>query len=170
MRKYEFRIGDVVQEITSEKNPVRGRVIGSGSSAEHDFYRIQSKGDVYSARDDEIELVRRGPAKPGKYGLVDQYTLDWYGRDALPAAGEVCMIAWIGLDGEWRQEIVKWTGEEWEFAPHGDLPGVRIGMECVDAWAPWDWPSMARPELGEVPKEGGADDDDGEDGDADPGD
>lgn len=166
MRKYMFRIGDIVREITDEKNPVKGKVIGFGSSAEHDFYKIEARGEVWGARDDEIELVRRGPTKAERAGMVDQFTLDWYGTDTLPAAGEDCMIAWVGLDGEWRQEIVTWTGEEWEFDSRGDMPGIRIGMECVDAWAPWEWPSMARPEIGE---RGGAGDDGGEsDPDADP--
>ena len=162
MRKYTFRQGDTVKERTAYGRPIIGRVIGCSSSQEHDYYKIASRGDVYNARDDELELVRRGPAKPGKFGLVDQYTLDWYGPDENPAAGEVCMIAWIGLDGEWRQEIVKWTGEEWQFAPHGDLPGVRIGMDCVDAWAPWEWPELAKPESGEEGEE--------RDGSADPND
>lgn len=163
---YAFRIGDVVKEITVDRRPVIGKVIGFGSSAEHDFYKIASRGEVYGARDDEIELVRRGPTKARRGGMVDQFVMDWYGRDTLPAAGESCMIAWIGLDGEWRQEIVTWNGEEWEFEPRGDMPGLRIGMECVDAWAPWEWP-----EIGDV-KEGGADDDAGceSEPDADPGD
>ena len=156
MRKYDFRTGDIVREITVDKRPVVGKVIGCGSSAEHDYYKISSKGEIYSARDDEIELVRRGLTKAQRAGMIDQFTLDWYGPDKFPAPGEVCMIAWIGFDGEWRQEVVRWTGEEWEFSSRRNEPGIRIGMECVDAWAPWEWP--------EITREGGADD--GCDGDA----
>lgn len=163
MRKYEFRPGDTVREITVDKKPVIGRVIGSGSSAEHDFYRIQSKGEIYSARDDEIELVRRAPSKHDAAGLIDKFTLDWYGPDRTPAAGEECMIAWIGLDGEWREDVARWNGEEWEFTARGSSPGTRIGMEVVDAWAPWEWPDVTR--LHKIYDPEGGEDDDGDAGD-----
>ncbi len=156
MRKYDFRTGDIVREITVDKRPVVGKVIGFGSSAEHDYYKVSSKGDVYSAREDEIELVRRGPTKAQRAGLLDQFTLDWYGPDKPPAAGETCMIAWIGLDGIWREDVAAWNGEEWEFPAHGSEKAVRVGMDVIDAWAPWEWPDVTR--------EGGADD--GCDGDA----
>lgn len=161
MRKYEFRPGDTVREITVDKKPIIGRVIGSGSSAEHDFYRIKSRGEIYSARDDEIELVRRAPSKHEASGMIDQFTLDWYGPDTNPAAGEECMIAWIGFDGEWRKDVARWNGEEWEFTARGSSPGTRIGMEVVDAWAPWEWPDVG--EARGIPAEGGADDDADED-------
>ena len=161
MRKYEFRPGDTVREITVDKKPIIGRVIGSGSSAEHDFYRIRSRGEIYSARDDEIELVRRAPSRQDAAGLLDKFVLDWYGTDRTPAAGEECMIAWIGLDGEWREDVARWNGEEWEFTARGSSPGTRIGMEVVDAWAPWEWPDVG--ENRGNPAEGGADDDADED-------
>lgn len=158
MRKYEFRPGDTVREITVDKKPIIGRVIGSGSSAEHDFYRIQSRGEIYSARDDEIELVRRAPSKHDAAGLIDKFVLDWYGPDRTPAAGEECMLAWIGFDGEWREDVARWNGEEWEFTARGSSPGTRIGMEVVDAWAPWEWPSVSGHRLTAFDPEGGADD------------
>ena len=149
-----------MREITVDRKPIIGRVIGSGSSAEHDFYRIQSKGEIYSARDDEIELVRRAPSKHDAAGLIDKFVLDWYGPDTTPAAGEEYMIAWIGLNGEWCEDVARWNGAVWEFAVRGKSPWMRLGMEVIDAWAPWEWPDVARG--------GGADD--GGESDADAGD
>lgn len=149
-----------MREITVDKRPVIGRVIGFGSSAEHDFYKIASRGEVYSARDDEIELLRRGPTKARRAGMIDQFTLDWYGPDKRPAAGEECAIAWVGMDGTWREDVARWNGEEWEFPAHGNEKAVRIGMEVIDAWAPWQWL--------EIGTEGGADDDSESESDADP--
>ncbi len=149
MRKYEFRIGDTVREITVDKRPVIGKVIGCGSSAEHDFYRIASKGEIYSARDDEIELLRRAPNKYEKMGLVDRFTLDWYGPDKHPAAGEECMIAWTGFDGKWRELIAFWRGTEWEIPGDGSEKTVHMDLDMIDAWAPWEWPDTARSEAGE---------------------
>ena len=148
MRKYMFRAGDIVKERTAERRPIIGRVLSFGSSTGHDYYKILSRGEVYSARDDELSLVRRAPNKFEKMGLVDQFLLNWYGADKHPAKGEECLVIWRDCDGERRIDVCEWNGMGWEMEIE---PGMKatIGAEMFDAWAPWDWPDTDRKEAGE---------------------
>lgn len=139
MRKYDFRVGDIVRERTTAKKPIIGKVIGCGSSAEHDFYKVASRGEVYSAREDELTLVRRAPGKHSKSGLIDQFLLDWYPMSEEPAEDEECLVIWRDTDGARRLDAVKYDGREFVMETE---PGFKIymGAECFDAWAPWEWP------------------------------
>ena len=148
MRKYAFRVGDIVRERTAERHPVIGKVIGCGSSAEHDFYKISSRGEVYSARDDEIVLVRRAPNKYDNQGLLGQFLLDWYGPGEDPAEGEECLIVWRDLEGVPRLDAATWNGRKWEMEVGPDQK-VGVTLDTLEAWAPWEWPETAKPEAGE---------------------
>lgn len=143
-----FRTGDIVKERTAEKRPIIGRVLSFGSSTGHDYYKILSRGEVYSARDDELELVRRAPSKYEKQGLVDQFLLNWYGPEQKPADGEECLVI-ILCGGE--REIVHMVQKGGMFVFEGytdmgaryDIP-LSVLAKRVLAWAPWDWPEIGK--------------------------
>ena len=98
MRKYAFRKWDIVRERTTAQNPVVGRVIGFGSSAGHDWYKVESGGDVYNCRDDELELIRRGPAgrefPPIDENELERFLLIWRPMSVDPPTGETCAAIW----------------------------------------------------------------------------
>lgn len=146
-----FRTGDIVKERTAEKRPIIGRVLSFGSSTGHDYYKILSRGEVYSARDDELELVRRAPSKYARQGLVDQFLLNWYAPEKHPAEGETCLLFWRNIFGIPRTATAAWNGNEWEIE---EAPGKTYSCkpEIVEAWAPWEWPET-KPESGEEGEE-----------------
>lgn len=152
MRKYAFRQGDTVKERTAYGRPIIGRVIGCSSSQEHDYYKIASRGDVYNARDDELELVRRAPSKYARQGLVDQFLLNWYAPEQHPAEGETCLVIWTDYYGSQRVNKAKWNGNEWEMEIELEEK-INLGPDMFDAWAPWEWPELAEPETGEEGEE-----------------
>lgn len=157
MRKYAFRQGDIVREKTTERKPVIGRVLSCGSSAGHDYYKLESHGEIYNARDDEITLVRRAPNRFEKMGLVDQILLNWYGPDQHPAMKEECLVIWTDYEGTRRVDVSVWKGQGWEMELQ---PGVKaiIGEEMFDAWTPWTWPGSDGKEDGDDDKSSDSDD------------
>ena len=149
MRKYAFRQGDIVRENTTEKNPVVGRVIGCGSSAGHDWYKVASGGDVYNCRDDELELVRRGPAgrdfPPIDENELERFVLIWRPMSVDPPKGELCAAVWKTPKDEDRVSILRWDGEEWIMRGL-DGDEYTFHRETFRAWTLWDWPEI--PEIG----------------------
>ena len=149
MRKYAFRKFDLVRERTEAQNPVVGRVIGFGSSAGHDWYKVASGGDVYNCRDDELELVRRGPAgrdfPPIDENEIERFVLIWRPMSVDPPKGELCAAVWKTPKDEDRVSILRWDGEEWIMR---DLDGdeYTFHRETFRAWTLWDWPEI--PEIG----------------------
>ena len=157
MRKYAFRQGDIVREKTTERKPVIGRVLSCGSSAGHDYYKLESHGEIYNARDDEITLVRRAPNRFEKMGLVGQILLNWYGPDQHPAQEEECLVVWTDYEGTRRVDVSVWKGQGWEMELQ---PGVKaiIGEEMFDAWTPWTWPGSDGKEDGDDDEASDSDD------------
>lgn len=149
MRKYAFRQGDIVREKTDEKKPVVGRpvigrVIGCGSSAGHDYYKVESGCDIYNARDDELVLVRRGPA-PRSYTPIDENELErflliWRPMSVDPPKGELCAVLWKEPRGEERMDLLRWDGEEWVDEYEGQE--WIFGRDNFTAWALWEWPEI----------------------------
>ena len=164
MRKYAFRKFDLVRERTEAQNPVVGRVIGFGSSAGHDWYKVASGGDVYNCRDDELELVRRGPAgrdfPPIDENEIERFVLIWRPMSVDPPKGELCAAVWKTPKDEDRVSILRWDGEEWIMR---DIDGdeYTFHRETFRAWALWEWPEID----GEEGERHDADPDDGQAGD-----
>lgn len=148
MRRYDFRVGDIVRERTADRHPVIGKVIGCSSSTEHDFYKIASKGEVYSARDDELELVRRAPRRgKGDPGIMEEFLLRWYAPEVHPGLGEECLVVWKDDGGARRIDTALWVGG-WRMEIE---PGqyIQLAPDMFDAWARWEWPETAEPETAE---------------------
>jgi len=149
MRKYAFRQGDIVRENTTEKNPVVGRVIGCGSSAGHDYYKVESGEDIYNARDDELVLIRRGPSRSRFHAYtedeLERFVLIWRPMSVDPPKGELCAAVWKTPKDEDRVSVLRWDGEEWIMR---DLDGdeYTFHRETFRAWTLWDWPEI--PEIG----------------------
>ena len=173
MRKYAFRQGDIVREKTDEKKPVVGRpvigrpvigrVIGCGSSAGHDYYKVESRGEIYNARDDELELVRRGPAGRDFPSIdeneLERFLLIWRPMSVDPPKDAECLAVWRREDGALRERVLRWDGELWIMEYNGDK--MEFDRELVDAWALWEWPEIDGKEAGDHD----ADPDDGQAGD-----
>lgn len=151
MRKYTFRKFDLVRERTEAQNPVVGRVIGFGSSAGHDWYKVASGGDVYNCRDDELELVRRGPAgrefPPIDENEIERFLLIWRPMSVDPPKGEECLAAWRRMDGALREHVLRWDGERWIMEYDGDK--MEFDREFVVAWTLWEWPEIDQKSAGE---------------------
>ena len=178
MRKYAFRQGDIVRENTTEKNPVVGRVIGCGSSAGHDYYKVESGEDIWNARDDELVLIRRRRFDPRNNPPIDEneierFLLIWRPMSVDPPKGELCAAVWKTPKDEDRVSILRWDGVEWIMR---DLDGAEYTFhrETFRAWTLWDWPEI--PEIGpdadidqKPDGEGGVSDDSDDDQDDGPG-
>ena len=151
MRKYAFRQGDIVREKTDEKKPVVGRVIGCGSSAGHDYYKVESRGEIYNARDDELVLVRRGPAghefPPIDENELERFLLIWRPMSVDPPKDAECMAVWRRGDGALREHVLRWGGELWIMEYNGDK--MEFEREFVVAWALWEWPEIDQKPDGE---------------------
>ena len=164
MRKYTFRKFDVVRERTAAQNPVVVRVIGFGSSAGHDWYKVASGGDVYNCRDDELELVLRGHAEreipPIGEDEIDRFLLIWRPMSVDPPKGETCAAIMKTPRGDLRVSVVRWTGEDW-IMEDTDGGEWHLKRAVFTAWALWDWPEMDRKEAGDHD----TDPDDGQAGD-----
>lgn len=164
MRKYAFRQGDIVREKTDEKKPVVGRVIGCGSSAGHDYYKVESRGEIYNARDDELVLVRRGPAgrefPPIDENELERFLLIWRPMSVDPPKDEECAVVWTTPRGARRVSVMRWTGEDWA-AEDVDGDEYHINRDVFTAWALWEWPETDGKEAGDHD----ADPDDGQAGD-----
>lgn len=162
MRKYTFRKWDLVRERTEAQNPVVGRVIGFGSSAGHDWYKVASGGDVYNCRDDELELVRRGPAgrdfPPIDENEIERFLLIWRPMSVDPPKGELCAAVWKTPKDEDRVSILRWDGEEWIMR---DIDGdeYTFHRETFRAWALWEWPDIDQKPDGEEGVRDDSDDD-----------
>lgn len=149
MRKYAFRQGDIVRENTAEKNPVVGRVIGCGSSAGHDYYKVESGEDIWNARDDELVLIRRRRFDPRSNppfaeDEIERDLLIWKPMSVDPPKGAECLAVWRRTDGALREHVLRWDGERWIMEYDGDK--MEFDREFVDAWTLWDWPEI--PEIG----------------------
>lgn len=115
MTKFRFRVGDVVRE-KGKENGVTGEVIGFGRGQGTDWYKIESRGEVYNARDDELELARRR-VDASDPNLVEYSSLLWFRPEHKPYRGELCLLclehdpddAWTArFDGEvWQTEIAE---------------------------------------------------------------
>lgn len=164
MRKYAFRKWDIVRERTTAQNPVVGRVIGFGSSAGHDWYKVASGGDVYNCRDDELELIRRGPAgreiPPIDEDEIDRFLLIWRPMSVDPPKGEECAAIWKTPRGALRVSVMRWTGEDW-VAEEDDGVEYHVKRDIFLAWALWEWPETDGKEAGDHD----TDPDDGQAGD-----
>ena len=151
MRKYTFRKYDVVRERTAAQNPVVGRVIGFGSSAGHDWYKVASGGDVYNCRDDELELVRRGPAgrefPPIDENELERFVLIWRPMSVDPPKDAECLTVWRRWDGALREHVLRWDGERWILEYNGDK--IEFDRESIDAWTLWEWPEIDGKEAGD---------------------
>lgn len=164
MRKYDFRKGDIVRERTTAQNPVVGRVISFGYSAGHDWYKVASGGDVYNCRDDELELIRRGPAghefPPIDENELERFLLIWRPMSVDPPKDETCAVIWKTLRGAIRVSVMRWTGEDW--AVEEDVGAeYHVKRDIFSAWALWEWPEIDGKEAGDHD----ADPDDGQAGD-----
>ena len=161
MRKYDFCPGDIVRERTAEKKPIVGRVISCGSSAGHDYYKVESGWDIYNARDDELELVRRGPAgrdfPPIDENELERFLLIWRPMSVDPPKDAECLAVWRREDGALRERVLRWDGKLWIMEYNGDK--MEFDRELVDAWALWEWPEIDQKPDGEedVSDEVGAD-------------
>lgn len=159
MRKYAFRQGDIVRENTAEKNPVVGRVIGCGSSAGHDYYKVESGEELYNARDDELVLIRRGPSRSRFHAYtedeLERYVLIWKPMSVDPPKGAECLAVWRREDGALREHVLRWDGERWIMEYDGDK--MEFDREFVDVWTLWEWPEIDQKSDGE---EGVSDDSD----------
>ena len=168
MRKYDFRQGDIVREKTDEKKPVVGRVIGCGSSAGHDYYKVESRGEIYNARDDELELVRRGPAgrefPPIDEDEIERFLLIWRPMSVDPPKDETCAVIWKTLRGAVRVSVMRWTGEDWAAEEDGGVE-YHVKRDIFLAWALWEWPEIDQKPDGEEGVRDDADPDDGQAGD-----
>ena len=169
MRKYAFCPGDIVRERTAEKKPIVGRVISCGSSAGHDYYKIESGWDIYNARDDELELVMRKrfalrrEIPPIGEDELERFLLIWRPMSVDPPKGEECLTVWRRTDGALREYVLRWDGENWIMQmDSGELP---IEREMVAAWALWEWPEIDQKPDGEEGMRDDADPDDGQAGD-----
>lgn len=161
MRKYAFRQGDIVRENTAEKNPVVGRVIGCGSSAGHDYYKIESGEDIWNARDDELVLIRRGPSRSRFHAYtedeLERYVLIWKPMSVDPPKEAECLAVWRRTDGALREHVLRWDGEKWIMQMDGDF--LPIEREMVDAWTLWEWPDIDQKPDGEEGVRDDSDDD-----------
>ena len=139
MRKYAFRIGDLVREKTADTKPVIGRVISCGSSAEHDFYKIESHGDTWGARDDELELMRRGHARE-----LGRFLLVWHPMTEDPPKDAECIVIWTRHEtGKREFDLMRWNGEGWVMVLKrfsGLTEEFVIHRDVIDAWSLWEWP------------------------------
>ena len=187
MRKYAFRKDDVVRarsvivgrSVDGEKivmpedgKTVVGRVIGFGSSAGHDWYKVAYGGDVYNCRDDELELIRREPAgreiPPIGENEIERFLLIWRPMSMDPPKDEECAVVWTTPRGARRVSVMRWTGEDWA-AEDVDGDEYHINRDVFTAWALWEYPEIDQKSDGEedVSDEVGADadPDDGQAGD-----
>lgn len=151
MRKYAFRQGDIVREKTTERKPVIGRVLSCGSSAGHDYYKLESHGEIYNARDDELELIRRGHAgrefPPINEDEIERFLLIWRPMSVDPPKDAECLAVWRREDGALREHVLRWDGEHWIMEYNGDK--MEFDREFVDAWTPWTWPGSDGKEDGD---------------------
>lgn len=164
MRKYAFYPGDIVRERTAEKKPIVGRVISCGSSAGHDYYKIESGWDIYNARDDELELVMRKrfalrrEFPPIDEDEIDRFLLIWRPMSVDPPKDETCAVIWKTTRGVVRVSVMRWTGKAW-VEEYGDGDKYHINRDVITAWALWEWPEIDQKPDGEegVSDEAGAD-------------
>lgn len=188
MRKYAFRKGDVVRArsgvrrqtvdfselvtkeiitVPEDEETVVGRVIGFGSSAGHDWYKVASGGDVWNCRDDELELIRRGPAghefPPIDENELERFLLIWRPMSVDPPKDAECLAVWRRENGALRERVLRWDGELWIMEYNGVK--VEFDREFVDAWALWEWPEIDQKPDGEEGVRDDADPDDGQAGD-----
>lgn len=183
MRKYAFRKWDIVRArsvivlhalsgenfvIPEDEESIVGRVIGFGSSAGHDWYKVASGGDVYNCRDDELELIRRGhgerDVQPMDENELKRFLLIWRPMSVDPPKGEFCAVVWKTPKDEDRVSVLRWDGEEWIMR---DIDGdeYTFHRETFRAWALWEWPEIDPKPDGEEGVSDDADPDDGQAGD-----
>lgn len=132
MTKFRFHIGDIVKE-KGKKIGVQGEVIGLGRGAGTDWYRIESRGEVYNAQDDELEL---DPAeveiKSGASNIVELTYLAWYRPEKKPYEGELCLLCLEhDPDDTWT---ARFDGEVWQ-AEIAEGCTVPIDPSMVRCWA-----------------------------------
>ena len=152
MRKYTFRKWDVVRERTAAQNPVVGRVIGFGSSAGHDWYKVASGGDVYNCRDDELELVRRGPAgrefPPIDENEIERFVLIWRPMSVDPPKDAECAVVWAEkIRKICRGDMLRWNGRGW--IVDTGAGEFEVDRDSVAAWTLWEWPEIDQKPDGE---------------------
>ena len=170
MRKYDFCPGDIVRERTAEKKPIVGRVISCGSSAGHDYYKVESGWDIYNARDDELELVMRKrfalrrEIPPIDENELERFLLIWRPMSVDPPTGETCAAIWKTPRGALRVSVMRWTGEDWA-AEDVDGDEYHINRDVFTAWALWEWPEIDQKTEREEGVRDDADPDNGQAGD-----
>lgn len=152
MRKYTFQKFDVVRERTAAQNPVVGRVIGFGSSAGHDWYKVASGGDVYNCRDDELELVRRGPAgrefPPIDENEIERFVLIWRPMSVDPPKDAECAVVWAEkIRKICRGDMLRWNGQGW--IVDTGAGEFEVDRDSVAAWTLWEWPEIDQKPDGE---------------------
>lgn len=167
MRKYAFRKGDVVRAqsvllgytrdgetviLPTDEESIVGRVIGFGSSAGHDWYKVASGGDVYNCRDDELELVRRGPAgrefPPIGEDELERFLLIWRPMSVDPPKDAECAVVWAEkIRKICRGDMLRWNGRGW--IVDTGAGEFEVDRDSVAAWTLWEWPEIDGKEAGD---------------------
>ena len=135
MTKYRFRVGDTVKE-KGKENGITGQVIGFGRGQGTDWYKIESRGEVYNARDDELELARRKVDASNPY-VIEFSSLLWFRPEHKPYKGELCLLCLEhDPDDTWT---ARFDGEVWQ-AEIAEGCTVPIDPSMVRGWASYSPP------------------------------
>lgn len=145
MTKYRFHIGDIVKAVGNPaKAPVIGKVLSMSTGSGAHWYKIESRGEAYNCREDELEIVRWK-----KKAMRDQVTLEWRRMDVPPEDGQRCLI-WVDDDDlpfpflEARYAPDDTGGAADAFMVDNGTSGRVYFPGEVIAWSPWRWPNIDR--------------------------